>query len=372
MNAERLHVIARAIRNEMDEIELVDNLQQLRGSLQNLVNQPQQPAHQQAVDQKLRELGEQLDNAPSNRFGPSWRQVLQDIGAEPRLGSNLAAKLREVFQRHQITPAVALQEIQAIQEEVGSLQSAIAQLTDAFSSLHISAQDLEPGESEIGFLVPRAEVNNRLEEFAAELREINLILSIFSEIVTTKRDGFGIRSLSSSDLMLYLDITPAIAACFAVALERLIRAYKNILEIRKLRAQLRKQDVPDVALRGIDEHANGTMKQEIDQLVGDIFKEYSQGSKERGNELRNGLRISLNKLANRIDRGYNVEIRVEPMEPAKEEGEQTDEEKAARNYIATLLDKAPTLQFIRLGGKPILSLPESEETKGGGKTGKKS
>lgn len=321
MNAERLHVIAHAIQSEMQELGIVPNLQQLIGSLQKVVSQPQQPEHQKALDNKLGELNEQLEKAPSNRFSPAWRQILKETGVEALLGSSLADRLRAVFVRHQITPAIALDEIREIHREVDEFKSAIEQVTHAFAALHISAQDLEPGQCEIGFLIPRAAVDNRLDEFAKELAELNFMLTTFSELVTTKRDSFDIRSVSSTDLAVYLAVMPQVAACMAVAVERLIYTYKSLLEIRKLKAGLEEKGVPDKKLEGIEEHAATVMKEGIEEIIDEIFEHYCTVKGERKNELKNALRFTLNKLANRIDRGYNIEIRVKPLGPSEEEKE---------------------------------------------------
>src|SRR5207244_5321937 len=93
---------------------------------------------------------------------------------------------------------------------------------------------------------------------------------------------------------------------------------KALLEIRKSQAELRRQGVPQERLQGIEEYANSFMETGMDQLVGRIVETYCVTADEkRRNELSNGLRISLNKIANRIDRGYNIEIRVEPIKHVK-------------------------------------------------------
>lgn len=360
MNAERLHVIARAIQSEMQGLGIVANLKQIAGSLQKVVSQPQQPEHQKALNDKLGELNKQLEKAPSNRFSPAWRQILKETGVETLLGSSLADRLRAVFVRHQITPAIALEEIQAIHREVDELRSAIDQVTNSFAALHISAQDLEPGQCEIGFLVPRAAVDNRLDAFGKELGELNFMLPTFSELVTTKRDSFDIRSVSSTDLAVYLAVIPQVAACMAVAVERVIYTYKNLLEIRKLKASLQEKSVPDNRLDGIEEHAATVMKDGIEEIINEIFENYCTVKGERKNELKNALRFTLNKLANRIDRGYNIEIRVKPLAPSGEEKE-PEENEVTRQHIETILEKAGALEFMSLEGKPILSLPESEK-----------
>lgn len=362
MNAERLHVIARAIQSEMQELGIVANLQQLIGSLQKVVSQPQQPEHQKALDSKLGELNAQLEKAPSNRFSPAWRQILKETGVEALLGSSLADRLRAVFVRHQITPAIALDEIRAIHREVDEFKSAIEQVIHGFAALQISAQDLEPGQCEIGFLVPRTAVHNKLDELAKELGELNFMLTTFSELVTTKPDSFDIRSVSSTDLAIYLDVMPPLAACMAFAVERLIHTYKTLLEIRKLKADLEETGVPDKQLEGVEEHAATVMSGGIEEIIEEVLRDYCKVKAERRNELKNALRITLNKLANRIDRGYNVEIRVKPPEPSAEEKE-TEENAAIRQHIETIQARAAALEFMNLEGKPILFLAESEKKK---------
>lgn len=51
MNAERLHVIARAIKSEMEATEVVELLQQLTNHLYQQIQQPQQPQHQWSTNQ---------------------------------------------------------------------------------------------------------------------------------------------------------------------------------------------------------------------------------------------------------------------------------------------------------------------------------
>ena len=49
MNAERLHVIALAIRGDLQETKADKTLEQLVAALQNQVNQPADPRYQQQV-----------------------------------------------------------------------------------------------------------------------------------------------------------------------------------------------------------------------------------------------------------------------------------------------------------------------------------
>ena len=109
--------------------------------------------------------------------------------------------------------------------------------------------------------------------------------------------------------------------------------YKTLLEIRKLNLEIKKLGVPEESAKGIEEYAN------------------RHGG--RKNELTTAIRFSLNIIANRIDQGYNIEVRCEPLPTA--DSEHTAEQRAA---IATVQANAANMKFLKLDGKPILKLAE--------------
>jgi hypothetical protein len=117
--------------------------------------------------------------------------------------------------------------------------------------------------------------------------------------------------------------------------------------------------VPDDETAGIENYANQLMGDGIDKVSLEIVEQFYKGKdKARKNELTNSVRISLNKLANRIDQGFNLEVRVEPM-PKDVSGRA---ENATLQKAITLIQLATTnMQFLKLEGKPILSLPEGKE-----------
>ena len=66
------------------------------------------------------------------------------------------------------------------------------------------------------------------------------------------------------------------------------------------------------------------MSQNIDQIATEVEKKYFKVKDSgRKNELRIALKFSLNKIANRIDHGYNIDIRIAP--PSTKGGEKHPE-----------------------------------------------
>jgi len=362
MNAERLHAIAIAVIDDINRTKTDSTLQTLVKSLQNQVSQPQSPEFQQQVSQHLTTLCTTLIDAPSNSFSPAWREALNELGLHDLLGNNLRSRIQEIFQRNQITPSVALEELRSLHQQLAACKASLGQLIASFQQLKIGAEELAPGQCEVGVLVPRLAVNNKLNEFAKDLGDLSNIFGAFSELTTGSRPGFDIRSISSSDLNVFLEMLPVVAAAIAVAVERLVGLYKQTLEIKKLHRELRNTGIPSEELKGILNYPNTIMKEGIEQLTTDLLNKYYDKKDEgRGHELTTELRFSLNKIAKRIDKGYSVEVRVQPIteeEQATGKGGKTCEN---AEHIQVILAASKNIEFLLMEGEPILTLPESPD-----------
>lgn len=361
MNAERLHAILRNILEDLQKTNLENTLKELIDHLQQQVNQPSQPQPQQQVSKTLTLLNDSLERAPSNDFPPTWRQLLEEMSCDEYLGNKVRDKIEAIFSRNQITPSIALDEIRQIYAEVQKLGQAINNIIPGFDYLKIGSDDLEPGECELGILIPRAFVEDKLRNFGDELVELDKILKVFDEISIGSRPGFEIREISSSDLSVFLGLDPITATSLVFAVERIIALYKNVLEIRKIHNDLKDHKVPKKNLKGIKDYVSSIMEKGIDDLVPKIIKQFCISQDGcRTNELKIDLTLALKKIANRIDSGFNIEIRAQPT-PEDSETNSGDEE--SRQRIEAIQSAAKTLQFLKTEGEPILSLPESIQTK---------
>jgi hypothetical protein len=358
MNAERLHAIVLALSQEMSKNKTVGKLQELLNALTNAINQPHS-SNQQNLATNLKAMYEAVTDTPSDQFSPAWRQILVEIGGEDLFGSKLKENIEAIFSQNQITAAIALDELQRLHKRLDAFKTALDQCSTSLKHFKIADEKLAPGECEIGVLIPRGSVENKLINFSEELKELDFILNTFSEVATGTRDGQTIRTISSSDFLVYLDASAPYAACLAVCVERVVTLYKQLLEIRKLQQELRQQGVPAKATSEIEKHANNVMGSGIEQIASDVISEYhKKNDKERKNELTNAVKISLNKIANRIDKGFNIEVRVAPLPKPKD---QENEDKELRKAVESIQSAAANIKYIKLEGKPILKLPEGNE-----------
>lgn len=359
MNVERLHAIVRALKREVEFTESVSQLQLLTSSLENLVNSPQVPDYQQQVAGVLNHLRLELPDADSESFSPSWIQTIEELGIDDLLGAKLLATIESSVERNQLTPSVALDEIRPVTARVEELDKRLAELISGFEFFGIPTEDLAPGSVEFSVLIPRSAVDNELPDLGNEFVRIQRIVGPFLELATGSRPDLKVRSIASSDFGVFLEIAPQAAAFLAVATERVVALYRNVLDIRLKRQELADRGVPDEVLAPIEAHASDAVEAGIEQEVERLIEEVGR-TDDRINELRTELRNSLNAIANRVDQGYNFDLRAEPE---VEDDESEDSEGQGGNpeiqaAVARIRESAPGLKFIAPVGQPILALPE--------------
>jgi len=111
MNTTKLHIIAKTLLAELKRTGAVNLLQQAVEALQNQVNQPQQPSHQQKLARHLDTLYKRLAESPIENFSPAWRDSMSELRVSEEFGEQLEDRIRGIFERNQITPQAALTEL---------------------------------------------------------------------------------------------------------------------------------------------------------------------------------------------------------------------------------------------------------------------
>jgi hypothetical protein len=330
MNVERLHLILRAALDAVTRSSVVADITALANSLQNQVNDPATAAYQQQVSSHLEKLRASLAVMETNNFPPGWKQVLSEHELSHFIGTELLNELVEIFSRNTITPSIALKEIQEEQRELQADVTATTELLNGFVRLGFSMDELKPGEAEIGLLVPRESIDSKLDRFTKELNDTAKIIGVFEELTTGQRREATIRMLSSTDLTVLLDIWPVSGVAIATAIERIAAFYKQTLEIKKLKSEVARLELPEKMSQQLDKDANDKMEVNLRLLRDEIIKEY-KGEKTRRHELENELLIALHRIANKIDQGIHFEFRArEPVTASNED--ETSEQKSLRSH----------------------------------------
>jgi len=361
MNVERLYRILLDIQKEYIDSDLIATLSNIRNTLQSQVSAPAEPTYQTNFVAAKENLYGILDQSPVNNFSPGWKQILKEIGGEDLFGSGLKRVISEILSENQITPAAALTKINTVLTQSENFKSWVDSVVNGLKNLRIQSEELKGGQCELGYSIPRAYVHSKLKQLNKEIWEINFILNNISEAVTGEKQDYEVRTISSTDYMLFIEIGLRVGKVLSSAIKEILSTYKTILEIKKLRNEMSGKGVPETKTEGIEEHANSLMEAEIKKIVSGIMKEMPKSiDTGRRNELSVGVTFSLNKIANRIDNGFNFDVRVGLL-PTSEATEQTPEETEKYEDIEVIKSNSKDMEFINTTGQPILQLPEKIE-----------
>lgn len=363
MNVEKLHKLAADLNAENKTKKITTIFQSVITDLQNVISQPQQPQNQTNLTSNLKNLYNLLEKSIVNELSPAWYQLLVELEIDDVFGEQLSNRIKKIISTNNITPASAKEELDILFAKLNGTISSFNQLTTGLKSLKIGFDELAEGECEIGILIPRDFIDNNLENLKDEIGELNFILNNFSEFFSGEKKPFELRTLSTTDPLITVGTIIAIAAGFAKAVGYVIDNYKKLLEIKKLKLELKNQGLSDDSLQGIEEHCNNYMAEKIDELKIELNEKYNAiENGKRKNEVLNGIGISLNKIANRIDQGFNFEVRVNEPEIIETENEDENREDSTETILYNeIISASETMQFLKTEGDSILSLPEKEE-----------
>ena len=290
---------------------------------------------------------------------------LDDLQISRLLGNALADRIETVFNRNEFTLAVASDQITEIEAELNQLTESLRAAVLAFQTLGIAREEPAPGDVEASVILPRTSVDNSLGSLGVEFRELERVFADMTELATGSRPPTTVRSIASSDFSVYVELAPKAAAFLAVAVERVIALYRNLLEIRRIRSEAAVQGITDEQLEGFDEHIGQRMDDGLDETVEVLFTEMpiDVADDSRKNELRISLRRTLSDVATRIDRGYRFDVRVgESADDSEWESDEGEERSSLASTMRIIAESRDGLKFLRLEGDPILQLPSAESS----------
>ena len=118
MNVERLHRVARLILDELAENDTRGDVLRLRNGLEAAAVNPTDAQVQQVLSEARTHLQQTLSTVPSNDLPPSDREILDEIGISNVVGQSLLDRIEETLVRNQMTPSIALDEIDPIRERL--------------------------------------------------------------------------------------------------------------------------------------------------------------------------------------------------------------------------------------------------------------
>ncbi len=351
MHTARLHAALHCIVEEFDSGNVVDKLGELQVALDSTVQSPSEQ-NTKGFQQACGELEKLLQSSATNRATPSTRGILERLGALGYTGQGLWGQVSGIIEANTMSPADAQKQMARLGKKLGGFYKSVKAMHKKLHDFDMVHDPLAAGQACVGIGIPPELVGSNLEGLGTEIHEFDDALKTFQKIVGQKVASLKISSLGSAGFQLFLQVSAELAGVVALAIERIAGVYRNLMQIKKLRADLVKQKVPAERIETIAEHEAELVDKELGDLAQAILDEYLPGgAKGRAGDLKLALEEDLRFLADRIDRGVLLEVEVAPAESAN-----AKEKKWARLTNA----RGRALAELQRAAEPIFGLSKDE------------
>jgi hypothetical protein len=361
MDAGRLLQVVAEFVAEVTSIKLQETLSAVASSLQQSMQVPNQPTHEQNFKDGLSRLRDALNKCQSNSWTPSKRLILEQAGLATATGVGLGEKIAAILTRGSVIRQPILNELHALVQEVQQKIAQATQATSALAQLGVKPARPPAGMAEIGFLLPDAIHTESIEDIGRELKVIDQILRTLAELHGEAVASAVISDINRGSLEVFAVAPYLIARALLDLAERVLNIWQRIIDLRRQQAELEKNQVPAGVLEVLKAHIDERLTNESAALAHEIVSGTTIQDEGRKNELETQLKYAIKNLAARIDRGAKVEASV-LLEASKERSGEPNEEADIQRDIATrgaLMAATPQLE------RPILALTlESENPDG--------
>lgn len=355
MNVEKLLRVIQALRDELDGKAIATTFSRLTDALTEHQNQ-QTAKSESAVESIWTDLRQRLRESPSNNFVPSLQAIHEWIGAERYTGFGLLSRIEGILSRSGSALALARADLQTLLGEVFKLRTAINQMAEASAHLNLKADQLEPGEFELGIRIPLS-MGANLSQFQSELETLEKHLKTFAELTGEDLRSPLIRGLGSGSLEVFLGSGPLTAAAIVMAIERIVALYKTTLEIRLLKRQLAEKDLPQATIDSVSEHEIRGVNAQLAALETDLMDRYAGRDDGRRNEIKNAVTRAVRYLANRVDKGMEFEVTA-PNSPSPRGADEADRRRLEEAALKAVQEKGSANRQLERSEERVLMLPE--------------
>ncbi|WP_146742299.1 hypothetical protein [Oleiagrimonas sp. MCCC 1A03011] len=344
---------------EIEGANLPELMAQLETTLQQSIQQPNDNTAN-AFREKLKEVRERLMSAESNSAHPTWLEAFIEINASSRIGKGLLSRIDKTIQENNMTPSLALSNIKKINVDFKQFFERAKSIDDSLGDLGIEFDDLDDGEFEVGFSIPRKITSDRLISLNKEISEIDYCIRTISEISNEDGSSPSVSTISASNWHIFLDSAPATAACIAITLNKIVNLYKTNLEIKNLKRQLDEKNLPEKVTRPLEEYIEETVANHLRKIGDEIVDEFYKGDEGRKNELKNGLPRALRYLAGRLDKGAKIEVNARPRSNDNE-GEENPEITKINQSVDLINKNMSEITSLEVDGNPTLFVDYDQE-----------
>ena len=335
MNIELLMDVLASISNPNKDQDMYKKLVQLHASLQNTISAPSDSASRD-FKSKYSEILKMLDEQPINDTFPSHKKLINEIGGSDYIGRCLKSKLIKMFDENNLTPNIALDELNKINAEVKAFYNKVSSIYNGLLNFNFSPTEIQKNSFQVLTTIPSKQIPGNLEALKVEFESIDKIVRVISEVADGKGGSPKVILISASEWQVLFELLPASSVLLIIVIEKIVNIFATLWKLKESKDTLVSVEAPQEVIDGLDKHIDEKVKQALETLSDEIVDEYSKAGETEKNALKVKFKFRLKDLAERLDAGTTMEIHTaitaEPVEPTAPIGPEKVEDMSEEDF----------------------------------------
>lgn len=272
-----------------------------------------------------------FEHSKVNHYVPSNVEILHFIGADKYFGNVAYQEISDILNRNTYNLQKTVKDLQDYIKKREAFIVALKSIRENLQFLNFESYYPENDNYQVGLLLPDAYTKNKISNITKELNKWDKVFKTFKELAGEPTDDTEINFVSNGTLEFFIDNSPAIGASLAYAVDKIIKVYKNVVEIRLTREKLKDLGLPPAEQKTIEKQEKEHLSKELDKVSTELIKEFAIKKIEAGrlNELKIAVKGHVIYMAKCIDNGITIEINPpEIAQPDILSEDETEENKA--------------------------------------------
>lgn len=359
MNIEQVYSAAVIVTDLLNKQKVIETLGEIVNSLRARVGDPGNASHQEQFSTAFDKLRKDAKKDYSEIIDPDTFNVLEELNVDGILPEKIFESVKEELSENQFTLDIALKNIESLYAEINNDIEHLNHIIASTQWFNLEREDLPNNTASLTFIVPRDEIESRIDLFQEEVKHLNRLSGVFSEISYGHRVHAQIRSISSSDLVITIVLGALAAKYLSEAVKNFVDSYKTVYQL---------QGNVDALTTTLPENLVEQMKEYIDGKIDSVIEDYVENrlnevidkklDKGRKAEVKSEAKHLLKQVARRIDRGFRYIISLgKKSEEDKENPDDILEDTDRKEVVAN----AKFISMFKKIGAPLLSLEDSSD-----------
>ncbi|NHM04311.1 hypothetical protein [Flavobacterium celericrescens] len=315
--------------SETDESYIQELIQNLKSYIRN--------NNSDEITNTIQEIKNEIKLSTIEKYNKSDFEILEKIGGRNYYGKWGEYTLDDILTINSYNVNKTIEDLQEYADDRKDFTDRIERVLDDLNELGIKIHKPSGNNFEIGLLMPDSYTHKKIPFITKDLNRWDKIFKTFKELNGETPDDSELNFVSNGSLQFFIDNSPEVAVCLAVAIERIVNIYKKITEIRVTRLKLKELGINTTEQKSIEKQEKEILNNEIDKISLDIIKDFATKNIEKGriNELKIAVKGHVTYIAKCVDGGMTIEINSPEVNEPKTDGKAASE----ANKLKTDYDK---------------------------------